>query len=490
MAKQVLDIRFGKGFSLAQSNEHLRVAYKGAYSKNMSHEFDPTRVGLDFEVAKGGVIIPVNRTISIPSRIKANLMKRGIKDPNEGKAKAIYRTAINIILGGDREVMRSMAFGNQEVNFDHGADNSSVSRNKRIEEWALDMYKFACDEFGEENVVAFVVHLDETNPHIHCTVLPDTYKGKLSLKQTFGRTKDEFRRKVVKLHDDLAKYNERYGLNRGENVDKTGAKHRTTRGYLDDLIKQKEDEVQQKEMTSKQLDIKIKSLQTKIHNLEGKISELEREQETLEEQIAKGIISRVQGEEKVEEIKRQIATLNEQLKKRKMQLQQTTEQLQQKMDNIGELEKMIKEREKDLTNITRPLEQQAIHNIKSILLSVASVDFQKRINLFEETKRYVSPEEAKFLDKTAGSVFLNGSWMDEIVQNGNDIVRVAASLFLGYVAQATQIAQSAGGGGGPESGWGRKKDEDDDRFSLRCIFMGMKMIHHSPSAVRKKGISR
>lgn len=27
-------------------------------------------------------------------------------------------------------------------------------------------------KYGEENIAAFIVHCDELNPHIHCTLLP------------------------------------------------------------------------------------------------------------------------------------------------------------------------------------------------------------------------------------------------------------------------------------------------------------------------------
>ena len=67
---QVLDIKAGKGFSMGQSNEHLRVASMGAYIAKLSNAFDPTREHLDFEVGRGGVILPLDKKKSIPKRIK------------------------------------------------------------------------------------------------------------------------------------------------------------------------------------------------------------------------------------------------------------------------------------------------------------------------------------------------------------------------------------------------------------------------------------
>lgn len=75
MAKQVLDIHPGKGMTLSQSNEHLRVAFRGAYLARLSGNFDPTREHLNFEIAKGGIVTPLDKATSIPKRIKEILKK-------------------------------------------------------------------------------------------------------------------------------------------------------------------------------------------------------------------------------------------------------------------------------------------------------------------------------------------------------------------------------------------------------------------------------
>ena len=48
------------------------------------------------------------------------------------------RQVVNFILGGNREVMRNLAFGNQKVDWEHGADNSDLTRMPEIESWAKD----------------------------------------------------------------------------------------------------------------------------------------------------------------------------------------------------------------------------------------------------------------------------------------------------------------------------------------------------------------
>ena len=58
------------------------------------------------------------------------------------------------------------------VDFEKGADNTRIERKRDIERWAKDVYSFVCGRYGEQNIAAFIVHLDELNPHIHCTLLP------------------------------------------------------------------------------------------------------------------------------------------------------------------------------------------------------------------------------------------------------------------------------------------------------------------------------
>lgn len=75
MAKQVLDIRAGKGMTTSQSNEFLRNANGGERLKRWSGNYDSTREHLNFEIKKGGVVCEVDKKTSVPKRIK--ILERG-----------------------------------------------------------------------------------------------------------------------------------------------------------------------------------------------------------------------------------------------------------------------------------------------------------------------------------------------------------------------------------------------------------------------------
>ena len=165
MAKGVFDLRSSAGISTGQSTEHLRRYKVTDPDMKKYGYYDPTREPLNFEVGRGGVIKPVNKSYTINKRFADNLRRRGIEDPNkkkrlEGKD-ANRRTLANIIFGGSPDQMRKLAFGDQNVDYLKGADNKGLKRDEAIEKWAIDMYNFIANKYGEDNIVAFVVHLDE-----------------------------------------------------------------------------------------------------------------------------------------------------------------------------------------------------------------------------------------------------------------------------------------------------------------------------------------
>jgi hypothetical protein len=245
-----------------------------------------TREHLNFEITKGGKIQPVDKTRSIPERIAANLAARGIKDPNEGLEEPRFRTVVNFILGGSRERMLEIAFGDQKVNLAKGADNSHLKRSKDIEQWAKDMYYFVSDRYGEENIAAFVVHLDEMNPHVHLTLLPIDENGRFAYKKIFaGKDKFEFKARTLAMHDAFAKVNEKWGLYRGTSITETGARHRSTEEYrrlLDEECVTLEDKIENHRKVLSGLQQEISLAERRVKGLTSMVLNLEKDKESVE----------------------------------------------------------------------------------------------------------------------------------------------------------------------------------------------------------------
>lgn len=278
--KQVLDVQVSKGITSAQSNEHLRNRSERAekYAMNKGN-YDPTRKHLNFEIAPGGKVRPIDTSRSIPERMADILNRRGIKDPNEGLVEPKYRTVVNIIFGGSRERMHELAFGTQKVDFEKGADNTRIKRMSDIERWAKDVYSFVSGKYGEQNIAAFIVHLDELNPHVHCTLLP-IKDGRFAYKEIFaGKDKFEYSARMKQLHTDFfTEVNTRWGMSRGTSISETGARHRTTEEYrrmLSEECTTIEENISrhQKVLADLQSDIRlaerrVKGLTTMVDNLE------------------------------------------------------------------------------------------------------------------------------------------------------------------------------------------------------------------------------
>lgn len=130
--------------------------------------------------------------------------------------------------------MRKLAFGDQPIS--ENGNNWDVDSCSGIDRWAKDIYDFCCREFGEENVVSFIVHLDELNPHAHAVIVPITKDGRLSAKDMFGgNDMNQARTRMRELHSRLAEVNEKYGLERGDDITITGAKHKSTETYRREL---------------------------------------------------------------------------------------------------------------------------------------------------------------------------------------------------------------------------------------------------------------
>ena len=504
--KQVCDIRAGKRMTIAQSNEHLRVGDISAFNANRAGNLDPTRTRLNFEIGKGGVVKEVDQKTSIAKRIKAIFDSHGIKDPNIGiedeelkKKRVGVRTHANIILQGSRETMRQLAFGDQQVDYEHGADNSHVTRSPEIEKWATDMYNFIARKYGEENIAAFVVHLDETNPHIHCTLVPITKSGKLSWVDFFNaKKKYDYSKHLDQLHTELAEVNAKWGLKRGDSVAQTGAQHKTYLQWLKEqilgnkktieeqgeTITRQSTEISEQKQQLYAINAEIKTAEKKLKSFTSMLNNLKEQKEHLEIEITALEEMRDTGNEEVEQ------------------------QLKEKQQLLDEINGKISNREEQLSNV-----QQQLHD-----LAIKKHDLQRE---YDNQKRQMNKELPDLLDKTQREVndtfwemaaeemkkdysameafsqklpsdlrtefnnILDTSFFEDLAQRGEQMAACAAALFLGYVDAATNIAHAGGGGGGNTSGWGKDKDEDDEAYRRRCCIMGRMMMRPSGRKLKR-----
>lgn len=80
---------------------------------------------------------------------------------------------------------------------------------EKMKQWLKANHRFVAQEFGKENVVRLVLHLDEKTPHLHAVVVP-LREGKLTAKTILGNKKDMSQRQ-----DRYAQAMAPFGLSRG-----------------------------------------------------------------------------------------------------------------------------------------------------------------------------------------------------------------------------------------------------------------------------------
>ena len=104
----------------------------------------------------------------------------------------------------DAVVMNSFVLGSDKTFFDGVA---------KIEQYNFfsDCYKFFAERYGEENIIAAVVHNDETTPHMHLNLMPITPDGRLCSKQLFD--KPQLQQLQTDFYETVGK---RWSLQRGK----------------------------------------------------------------------------------------------------------------------------------------------------------------------------------------------------------------------------------------------------------------------------------
>ena len=174
-----------KSFSSQVGNEAERRGWDEKRYKlknadiDKNNHYNYSRKRLNFEIIKGGKIVPLgSQSVPLHERLQHRLDELGFKPYMDAKrpdqvSRNSPNCTVGIIFSGDHDVLNRLAFGEQKLNTsDSNADHSKVVLQKGIYDWALDTYRFACEKWGEENVIGFDVHCDETSIHAHVQTVP------------------------------------------------------------------------------------------------------------------------------------------------------------------------------------------------------------------------------------------------------------------------------------------------------------------------------
>lgn len=192
-----------------------------------------------------------NRTQAIEHRIATAGIYRKVAD-NQVKA-------LRFLLSGSHE------------------DLINLEKQGRLDEWTEETMLWLRTTFGEANVVAATLHVDEETPHIHATVVPIVCGERRKAKEEAENGKRKYKTKKNKVRlcaDDVltpkkleeyqtsyAEAMARFGLERG--VYGSTAKHRSNMEYYKELLKANDE----KRIEQEELECKIQELEKQAGKL-------------------------------------------------------------------------------------------------------------------------------------------------------------------------------------------------------------------------------
>lgn len=174
-----------KSFSAQVGNEAERRGWdENVYrlknaDKEKNNHYNYSRKKHNFEIVKGGKIVPLgSNPIPLHERVQMRLDELGFKPYMDTKhpdqvSKNSPNCTVGMIFSGDHDVLNKLAYGDQTIDTsDPNADCSHIVLQQGIIQWAKDTYDFVCRKWGEENVISFAVHCDETSIHAHVQTIP------------------------------------------------------------------------------------------------------------------------------------------------------------------------------------------------------------------------------------------------------------------------------------------------------------------------------
>lgn len=158
--------------------------------------------------------------------------------------------------------------------------------------------KWLVEVFGEENILSMDIHRDERTPHVHFLVVP-MKDGKYACKQIING-----RNAVRGLQNSFFEAVKDFGLERGELVEYTNAKHKSSLQFAEDVQNGKETVIEMNERERESYAIYGAMAKEEIKELKEENKKLKVERDMYKEQfesLCVGVGSLIKGDRKHKE---------------------------------------------------------------------------------------------------------------------------------------------------------------------------------------------
>ena len=509
--KQAMHVEAGKSFGTAEANEnerHWNDDKIDRKNQDPTNHYDKTRMKLNFEIGLDGKVHPLGyQEKSLEVRLQERLTELGWK-PFKLDSKIQPNCCAKFIFGGNHDRTLEMAFGPQTVNLDKGADNSHLQRCPEIEQWAKDVYDWCTKRYGQENIIGFQVHLDESSPHIHALIVPVGQRAKsgrecVMWSAKFGKSRYEYGHILREMHTSLyEEVGSKYGLERGDSIEGRNVNHLSKRDYI---RKQSKD--------AKQAEKAVKGLQSMIRHLESKILSYNQQLEKAEQELASGKITLDRYESQKTDIQKLIAEYQNKLEEKAGKLHAKEQELEQLTKDAAKARSVVQPFRNHKVDFTPPritekvplfgtgkwVERQNQHIEKSFTEIVRKIESLYRNDAAKQVANAQQNILADF-----GELFQLRNDVKSLTEN-NDNLKSTLETILDQLANpslrtkiftiadaligGTPIAVSPGGGGGSTSDlpWdGRRPDEEEEAYRRRCLLHASRMVMMQRKGYRRR----
>ena len=495
--KQAMHVEAAKSFGSAEANENERrwnddkIDRKNQDSIN---NYDKTRMKLNFEIGSDGKIHPLGYSEkSLEIRLQERLSELGWK-PFKPDSKIQPNCCARFIFGGNHDRTIEMAFGDQTINLEKDSDNSYLHRCEEIEHWAKDVYDWCAKRYGQENIVGFQVHLDESSPHIHALVVPVGIRPKsgrecVMWSAKFGKNRYEYGQILREMHTSLyEEVGSKYGLERGDSIEGRNVRHLHKRDYIRKLTKE-----------AKQAEKAVKGLQSMMRHLESKISSYNQQLVKAEQELSSGKITLDRYEAQKTELKKLITEYQTKLEDKSEKLRAKEQELEQLTKDAFNARSVIQPFRNYKVDFTPPqitekppmfctdkwVERQNQHIAKQFTTIVRKIESLYR----NDAARQVEAAQRNVL-ADYGELFQLRNDVKSLTENNDNLKSTLETILdqlaapslrtkIFTIAEAliggTPVAVSSGGGGTTSDlRWdGRQPNEEEEAYRKRCLIFAM-----------------
>lgn len=495
--KQAMHVEAGKSFGTAEANENERRWNDDKIDRknqDPTNHYDRTRMKLNFEIGPYGKIHPLGyQEKSLEVRLQERLDELGWK-PFKADSKIQPNCCAKFVFGGNHDRTLEMAFGNQSVNLEKGADNSHLHRCEEIENWAKDVYDWCSNRYGQKNIVGFQVHIDESSPHIHALIVPVGIRPKSGRESVmwsakFGKDRYEYGRILKEMHTSL--YDEvgsKYGLERGDSIDGRNVQHLNKRDYIRKLTKE-----------AKQAEKAVKGLQSMMRNLESRIFSYRLQLEEADKELASGKITLDRYEAQKADIQELIAEYQTKLEDKTDKLHVKEQELERLTADATKARSVVQPFRNHKVDFTPPqitekvplfgsdkwVERQnqyiakqftdIVRKIESLYRNDAArqVEAAQRNVLADYGELYQLRRDNKSLSDTNESLEseLNMLFDQLAIPSVRNLIFAVADALIG--GQPVSISSCSGGSTSDLPWDGRRPDEEEEAYRRRCLMFAI-----------------